>query len=241
MRALAVDTSTNMCGIAVADEHALLAEYMLNDRRSHSQKLVSMLKEILDSLCLKPSDIDVFAAITGPGSFTGLRIGITTVKALAYAVQKPVVGITSLDALAYSVTLPEDILVCPMLDARNNQVYTAIYKAQNGLMVNTSGYMGIHVSELVKKFEENTAQVIFTGDASAIHKDFLKIELGERCIFQPDFMLQRMAAPAAKFSITQAYRGETLNGFELLPFYLRPSQAEREYEKKHSCCGTEGL
>lgn len=232
MKALAVDTSTDMCGIAVAGEDGLLGEYMLNDGRTHSQKLVPMMEELLDSLTLKPADIGVFAAITGPGSFTGLRIGAATVKAVAYAARKPVVGVTSLDALACTATPSEDILVCPMLDARNNQVYTAVYKSRNGLMSNLSGYMAIHINELVKKLEENAAQVIFTGDGVPIHMDFLKIQMGDRCIFAPDFLLRNMAAPAAKIAVTKALRGETLDSFELVPFYLRRSQAEREYEKK---------
>ena len=154
MRALAVDTSTATAGIAVADENGLLAGFMMKDMKTHSQKLVPMLKELLGSLRLDLSDIDVFAAVTGPGSFTGLRIGVTTIKTLAYALKKPVVGITSLDALANAAADLDDMLVCPIMDARNNQVYTAIYKPQNGLMINLSGYMGLHISELVKQFEE---------------------------------------------------------------------------------------
>lgn len=233
MRALAVDTSTTMAGIAVVDEHGLLAEYLLNDSKTHSQKLVPMVQEVLDSLKLTLSDMDIFAAITGPGSFTGLRIGVTTVKTLAYALQKPVVGITSLDALANAVTVSDDIIVCPMLDARNNQVYTALYKSGNGIVTNMSGYMGVHISELVRQIEEKNMNVIFTGDGVALHRDFLKIELGERCFFMPDFSLQQMAAPAAKMALTLALRGETGNSFELVPFYLRPSQAEREFDKKN--------
>ena len=117
MRALAVDTSTATAGIAVADENGLLAEFMIKDMKTHSQKLVPMLKELLDSLRLELSDIDVLAAVTGPGSFTGLRIGVTTIKTMAYALDKPVVGITSLDALANAAVVPEGTLVCPIMDA----------------------------------------------------------------------------------------------------------------------------
>lgn len=235
MRALAIDTSTTMAGIAVVDEQGLLAEYMLNDKKTHSQKLVPMLQELLDSMKLTPADIDVFAAVTGPGSFTGLRIGVTTIKALAYAVKKPVVGITSLDALANAVTISDGAIVCPMMDARNNQVYTALYRAGNGLMSNTSGYMGVHISELVRQIEEMNMNVIFTGDGVFLHRDFLKIELGDRCVFMPDFMLQQMAAPAAQMALSLALRSETINSFDLAPFYLRPSQAEREFDKKQVC------
>jgi len=233
MRALAVDTSTNMCGVAVANEQGLLAEILLNDGKTHSHKLIPMLHQLLSNLGLNPADINVYAAITGPGSFTGLRIGVTTIKTIAYAARKPVAGITSLDALAYTAIPSEDDLVCPMLDARNNQVYTAIYKYRNGVMSNISGYMAVHINELVKKLEESNARVIFTGDGAAIHADFLKIELGNRYLQVPEFMLRNMAAPAAMLALAQALRGETVDSFELAPFYLRRSQAEREYEKKH--------
>jgi tRNA threonylcarbamoyladenosine biosynthesis protein TsaB len=234
MRALAIDTSTSMAGIAVVDEQGLLAEFMINNKKTHSQMLLPMLQELLESLKLDPADIDVFAAVTGPGSFTGLRIGVTTIKAIAYAAQKPVVGIPSLDALANAVTMTGDTIACPMMDARNNQVYTALYKSINGLISNISGYMGVHVSELVRQIEEIGSNVIFTGDGVALHKDFLKIELGGRCTFMPDFMLQQMAASTAKMALSLALRGETINCFDLIPFYLRPSQAEREYSKKQS-------
>lgn len=235
MRALAIDTSTAMAGIAVFDENGLQAEYLLRDMKTHSQKLVPMLDEGLKGLQLSPADIDVFAAVTGPGSFTGIRIGVTTTKALAYAVNKPTVGIPSLDALANAVAAPEGTIICPIMDARNNQVYTALYKYQNGLMLNLSGYMGVHVSELVGQIEEKYGDlhILFTGDGIILHRDFLKIELNDRCTFVPDFMSQQMAASAAQLALSKALRGETVSCMELMPYYLRPSQAEREYAKKH--------
>lgn len=236
MRALAVDTSTATAGIAVADENGLLAEFLLKDKKTHSQKLVPMMKEVLESLKLDLSDIDVFAAVTGPGSFTGLRIGVTTIKTMAYALKKPVVGIPSLDALANAAVVPDDALVCPIMDARNSQVYTALYKPRNGLMANLSGYMGLHISELVKQIGEKYAgaNVMFAGDGVLLHRDFLKIQLKERCSFMPPFTYQMMAAPAAQLALALHARGESTDCAGLVPFYLRPSQAEREYERKHA-------
>jgi len=236
VRALAVDTSTATAGIAVADENGLLAEFLLKDKKTHSQKLVPMMKEILDSLKLELSDMDVFAAVTGPGSFTGLRIGVTTIKTIAYALKKPVVGIPSLDALANAAVVPDGTLVCPIMDARNNQVYTALYKPQNGLMANLSGYMGLHISELVKQIDEKYpgANVLFAGDGVPLHREFLRIELKDRCSFMPPFTYQMMAAPAAQLALTLHARGESIGCDELVPFYLRPSQAEREYERRQA-------
>lgn len=239
MKALAVDTSTAAAGIAVVDEKGLLAEFLIKDLKTHSQKLVPMLKELLDSLRLTPADIDIYAAVTGPGSFTGLRIGVTTVKALAYALKKPVAGVPSLDALANAAVAAGDAIICPIMDARNNQVYTAVYKQQNGIMTNLSGYMGLHVSELVKLLEEKYEKmnVLFTGDGVLLHRDFLKIELNARCNFMPDFTLHQMAASAAQLALLRHARGEDIDQMELEPFYLRPSQAEREYSKKQKIDG----
>jgi tRNA threonylcarbamoyladenosine biosynthesis protein TsaB len=98
-----------------------------------------------------------------------------------------------------------------------------------------SGYMGIHISGLVSLIEDKYKDeaIIFTGDGVLLHKDFLKIELNGRCSFMPDFMLRQMAAPAAQMAVTMAMRGDTADSMELVPFYLRPSQAEREHMKKH--------
>jgi len=233
MKVLAIDTSTSVASVAIVDDKGLLGEYTINDNKTHSQKLVPMLEELLRNLKLGVNDIDVFAAVTGPGSFTGLRIGVTTVKSLAYAANKPVVGITSLDALAGGAAADENDYTCPIMDARNNQVYTALYKKSNGVMVNTSGYMGIHISELVKFLEDREGKIIFTGDAVRLHRDFLKIELKNRCVFMPDYKLQQMAAPAAWLALMRAKNGDTMTCYELVPFYLRKSQAEREYERKH--------
>jgi len=101
MKALAVDTSSVIAAVAVMEDGVILGEYILNNIKKHSQKLIPMISGIMKDIDIVPKDIDVFAACTGPGSFTGLRIGITTVKAMAYAVQKPVVGIPSLDILAF--------------------------------------------------------------------------------------------------------------------------------------------
>jgi tRNA threonylcarbamoyladenosine biosynthesis protein TsaB len=127
------------------------------------------------------------------------------------------------------------------MDARNNQVYTALYKLKNGLMANMSGYMGVHISELVKQIEEKykDKSIVFTGDGLVHHRDFLKTELRERCAFMPDFALQQMAASAAQLALSLALRGETMTSMDLVPFYLRPSQAEREYAKKHKTAGVD--
>lgn len=231
MKVLAVDTSSDVASVAVLERDRVLSEFTIHHKKTHSQKLLPMISEVLRSLELTPGDIDLFAASSGPGSFTGLRIGVTTVKAMAYAAKKPVVGVPTLDALAYNIPLC-DRLVCPLMDARNNQVYTAIYGWDKDIPVNITEYMGIPINELADILKSKNKPVIFLGDAVEIHKAYLKGEFGERCVFAPVGLLLQRAVSVARAAIDRASNGFTENCFEMLPFYLRKSQAERELEKK---------
>src|SRR3989339_1180270 len=148
MKILAIDTSGIIAAVAVLDESKLLAEYILNHKKTHSVKLMPMIKEIISNLDLTLSEIDVFAASNGPGSFTGLRIGITTIKSMAYALKKPVISVPTLDALANNIN-KTDNLICPIIDARNNQVFTALYEWKDKKLIKITDYMGIDIKELV--------------------------------------------------------------------------------------------
>lgn len=239
MKVLAVDTSAGVAAVAIMENDRLLGEFILNHKKTHSQKLMPLMKELMDSLELRPEDIDIYAASSGPGSFTGLRIGITTIKAIAYAANKPVIGIPTLDALAFNIS-PTDSLICPIMDARNNQVYTAVYKWEKNLQVSITEYMGIPVSELVQQLKGKNQKVIFIGDAVDMHRDYLKKELGENCEFAQGGLLLQRASSVAQLAVIRASSGKTENCFDLVPFYLRKSQAEREYEKNHGKTGTFG-
>ncbi|NJD04255.1 MAG: tRNA (adenosine(37)-N6)-threonylcarbamoyltransferase complex dimerization subunit type 1 TsaB [Ruminiclostridium sp.] len=231
MRILAVDTSSAVAAVAIMNERELLGEFILNHKKTHSQKLIPMIDVIMKNLELSPEDIDVYAASSGPGSFTGLRIGITTIKAMAFAAKKPVVSVPALDALAYNVP-NTGALVCPMMDARNNQVYTALYKFEKGMQVNISEYMGVPVQELVQIIRGKNSDVLIIGDGVLIHKEYLKSELGPRCHFPPQYLLQQRASSVAQLALNKAAEGKLENCFDMVPFYLRKSQAERELEKK---------
>lgn len=236
MKVLAVDTSSVVATVALMEDERLLGEYSINNKKTHSQKLMVMIKEILAGLELKPSDIDVYAASIGPGSFTGLRIGVTTVKAMAYANSKPVIGVPTLDALAYNV-VTSGLIICPILDARNNQVFTALYRQKNNQLERLTEYMGIPVTELLQLIKEKDKAVIFVGDAVGLHKECFIAELGENCEFSPLAMRLQRGASVAEIALKMAKEGKFESSFELVPFYLRKSQAERELEKKLSMKG----
>lgn len=235
MKILAVDTSSSVAAVAVMDNMALLGEYFINHKKTHSQRLMPMVKEIMDSLEITPEDIDIYAASSGPGSFTGLRIGITTIKAIAYAVQKPVISIPTLDALAFNIPLSQS-LVCPIMDARNEQVYTAIYKWEKNSQNKVTEYMGIPISELVQLIKGKNQNTIFMGDAVQIHRDFLKSELGDKCEFAPTSLMLQRASSVAQVAMNRASEGFTETCFDMVPFYLRKPQAERELEKRNGQC-----
>ena len=126
MKILAVDTSSFPASAAVAENGILLGEYVIRNQRKHSQNLMVMVERLLDDLETDISEVDMFAVTVGPGSFTGLRIGISTIRAFAQAVGKPVVGVSTLEALAYNHA-GADAVVIPMLDARRDEVFTAAY------------------------------------------------------------------------------------------------------------------
>jgi tRNA threonylcarbamoyladenosine biosynthesis protein TsaB len=231
MKILALDSSAMVAAVAVMEDEKLLGEYMLNHKKTHSQTLMPMVKQILGDLEMAPEDIDVFAASTGPGSFTGLRIGVTSIKAMAYALNKPVVSVPTLDAIAYNIPM-SSYTVCPMMDARNSQVYTALYDWKEDSLERITEYMGIPVAQLVKIIKEAGKKVVFVGDAVQLHEGFLKNELGDDCGFAPGSLRLQRASSVAHIAYLKAVKGELENSFDMVPFYLRKSQAEREYEKK---------
>lgn len=229
MRVLAIDTSSNVATVAVMEDELLLGEYILNHKKTHSQKIMTMIEQLLSDLELKVDDIDVFAASTGPGSFTGLRIGVATVKALAHATGKPVVSVGTLEALAYNVPYAEHIIV-PIMDARRNNVFTASYIWDEGFK-EIGEPEGITIEECVASCGE-FLDTIFVGDGVAVHHDYIVEKLGEHAIFPHGASLNSRASSVAALAMEKAKRGETQSYLEMKPYYIKKSQAERELEEK---------
>lgn len=229
MRILALDTSTNVATVAIMEDDVLIGEYSCNRGKTHSQQLMPMIQSLLGKVGLCAADMDVFSASIGPGSFTGLRIGVTTAKAMAYAAGKPVISIYTLDALAYNLPMSKD-LICPIIDARNNQVYTAIYKFNNGELERLTDYMGIHINELVDIIRPTEGDIIMLGDACRIHSEYFSGELGKRVSFAPENTSLAKASSVAALARREFLKGNMESCYDMVPFYLRKSQAEREKE-----------
>lgn len=229
MRVLAIDTSSNVATVAVMEDDLLLGEYILNHKKTHSQKIMPMIEQLLSDLELTVNDMDIFAAAVGPGSFTGLRIGVATIKALAHAADKRVVSVGTLEALAYNVPNAEHIIV-PIMDARRNNVFTASYIWDDGFK-EIGEPEGITIEECIESCGE-FLDTIFVGDGVSAHKEYIKEKLGEHAVFPHGAVLNSRASSVAALAIDKAKRGDTQSYLEMKPYYIKKSQAERELEEK---------
>lgn len=229
MRILAVDTSSNVASVAIVDENKLVCECVLNNKLTHSQTLMPMIDEVFKKSELTPCDIDVFAVCKGPGSFTGLRIGVTTIKGLAHATDKPVCGINTLEALAYNLPFCPHI-IAPIMDARREQVYNAFYKWENGELKEIAEPRAISLDDCLDELLKLGEKVVFLGDGVVVFRDKIKDKLKEQALFAPQLACTGRAACVAE----AAKNKETINYGELAPLYLRKSQAEREAEEREA-------
>ena len=229
MKILGIDTSGSIASVAVLENDSFLGEYSINDKKTHSQKLMPMVNELFNSLELKPLDIDAFAVSVGPGSFTGLRIGISTIKGMAQALDKPVIGVPTLEGLAYNV-LAYAGSICPIIDARNDNVYTAIFSFDktNKILQRHSEYMALHIQELIARLE-NEGQVIFLGNAAQKFKHTIKEKLKSRAEFAENHLSLPKASSIAFAGYKSLIAGQVDSFISIKPLYVRSSQAERMY------------
>ncbi|MFA5577539.1 MAG: tRNA (adenosine(37)-N6)-threonylcarbamoyltransferase complex dimerization subunit type 1 TsaB [Tissierellaceae bacterium] len=229
MKILALDTSTMMASCAVMEEDRLLGEYSLNQEESHSEKLVVMIKEMLDSLNLKVGDMDIYGVALGPGSFTGLRIGVSTIKAFAHLFDKPIVGVSTLEALAYN--LPYKKIVVPMLDARRERVYTGIYSWEGSEMKTLMEADVLHIEDLIDRLKPYESLVV-NGDGARVHQDILMNGLRDKLEFATMGSNFCRAASIGELALKKYRAGEMVDYYSLVPEYLRESQAQRELKEK---------
>lgn len=228
MKILALDTSSVTATVALLDNDKLMGEYTLNHKKTHSQKLMPMIEELLNSCNVTPKEIDVFAVSLGPGSFTGLRIGIATITAMAQALDKMVVGVPTLEALAYNL-FNSGGLICPIIDAQRDLVYTGLYQWIEGNMVEIMEQQVINIDGLINIFKEKKEKIFFVGDALEKFNENLKDGLGEQFSVPPSKFLIPSAssvAEVAKIKIEKGIIGD------IAPIYMRKSEAEVQYEKR---------
>lgn len=226
---LAADTSSSYCSAAIWREGRIISESCINNGLVHSEMLMPIIEQVMLNCSLEPFDVDIYACVTGPGSFTGVRIAVSTIKGLAHAHNKPCAAVNTLEAAARGVFSPGNI-ICSLLDARRGQVYAAAYMDDWALIPPCALPVGKLAGELNKL--RMGRKIIFTGDGAGIHMPALKGEM-ENIQFAPQGVSYQRAALAAQLAFEAAGRGELLSCFELDTFYLRKPQAEREYESRN--------
>ncbi len=230
MKVLGLDTSTLMTTCGVIDENILLGESSLNQDMSHSEKLVPMVKEVLDNLKLKVEDIDVFGVSTGPGSFTGLRIGIATIKAFAHIFDKPIVGVSTLEALAFN--LPYNDVVVPMIDARRDRVYTGIYKWEGEILITIMEPTVMEIDTLLDLLDKDYKNIVVNGDGSLLFKERILNKLKNKVRFATLGQNMCRASSICELALIKYKKGIVDDYFTLAPDYLRESQAQRELNER---------
>ncbi len=221
MNILAVDSCSNVATCALMKDGRLAAEVSLNDKKTHSVKLLPLIEQMLCFADTGIGGIDYFAVTVGPGSFTGQRIGIATVKGLAHASNKPCVAVSSLQALAHNLT--SSYFVCPIMDARREQVYTATFRDGQYL----ENDRAIALSELLS--EQDGKDTIFLGDGVPVFRSVIAERLGTFAHFAPAHLLHLRAGSVAELALRKIAVNDVCDVHALMPMYLRLSQAEREY------------
>ncbi|MBU5427740.1 tRNA (adenosine(37)-N6)-threonylcarbamoyltransferase complex dimerization subunit type 1 TsaB [Tissierella pigra] len=229
MKILALDTSTMMATCAVLDENRILGEYSLNQEETHSEKLVPMVKELLDSLGLNVSDIDLYGVALGPGSFTGLRIGVATIKAFAHLFNKPVVGVSTLEGLAFN--LPYNEIIVPMIDARRDRVYTGIYTWEESNIKTVMEPDVLDINDLLDVLGKYD-RLIVNGDGGLLHRDIIKEKLGKKVQFSTNGQNFCRATSIGELALKKYNEGKIDDFYTLVPEYLRESQAQRELKER---------
>lgn len=228
MRILAIDSSALAAGAALTEDGKLLGEFFLNVGFTHSTTLMPMVESLLRYAKVSAREIDLFAVTNGPGSFTGVRIGVSTVKGMAMAADKPCIGVSSLEAMAYNLFGTEGIICCAM-DARCGQVYTALFQSAQGKMQRLLPDSAISIEELGAILKTYTCPVTFLGDGAKLCFDALSSDLPQAAL-APDNLRFPRASGAAQAAA--AGDSQPCTAAELSVSYLRLSQAERERNQK---------
>ncbi len=217
MIVLGLDTSTRAGSVALMDENGLLGEYFLGAGPPHSERLLFMLDELLGRAGLDFKEIDGLAVAVGPGAFTGLRVGISVAKGLALGRRMPLLPIPTLDALALAIPYSND-LICPILDARKKQVYTALYIWEGEDLTKLTPDLLLTPVELAAKI---TKPVVFLGDALAVYGEFLCDALKGSARLAPAHLCLPRASRVAQLGLRELKAGRSVSAQELVPTYVR--------------------
>lgn len=229
MLLLAVESSAGPASVAVLEDEKILGESFVNTRQTHSQTLLPMVQGLLMSLGKRCDEIDLFAVSNGPGSFTGVRIGVACVKGLAFPQNTPCCGVSTLEAIAGNGRAFEGVVLCAAMDARRSQVYNALFEVKNGELCRLTEDRAISIEALSQECAPYGDRLLLLGDGAALCHETMK---GFGARLAPEELRYQRASSVAFAARRLFAQGKQRSPAELLPVYLRPPQAERELKLK---------
>ena len=225
MKTLSITTSSNICSVSILENNTIIKELSLNNAKTHSENLMPLVSQILSETSLSLDEIECIACDIGPGSFTGIRIGISSVKAMAEVKNIKIMPVTSLEALSYNITNLNSTYICSLIDARNDNVYCGLFDKNHNLVNN---YIADHIDNVIKMLPSES--IYFVGDGSTMHKAKLEKYFNNLAHFTLNNSLS--SANLGICAYNKAKMQSLITPDELLPLYLRKSQAERMLENK---------
>ena len=233
MKIIGIDSSGLVASVAIATENGILAEYTVNNKKTHSQTLLPMLDEICRITELDLKEVDGVAIAAGPGSFTGLRIGSATAKGIGLALDSPVMEVSTVTALAWNL-YGTDKVVCPIMDARRNQVYTGLYRYNKDGFTIVEDQMAVQIDEIIEKVNALGEPVTYLGDGVEAFSNILEEKTTVPFSFAPLHTSKQRAGALAVRALDLYKAGVMETAAEHEPDYLRLSQAERELKEKQA-------
>lgn len=231
MRILAFESSAKAAGTAILQDGALLAEYTQNSGQTHSRTLMQMAENMLRNCDLTAADIDAVAVAAGPGSFTGIRIGVAAAKGFAWGREIPCYGVSTLEAMVRGAAVCDGIY-CACMDARREQVYHALFQVEGGKLTSLTADCAISIEDLQKSLKKIEKPIFLVGDGALLCYNTM-LESGLQLALLPEHLRQQRAAGVALAAHEQIRSGAAGSALELMPNYLRLSQAERERMEKN--------
>ena len=225
MRILALETSAKAVSAAVTENGKVLCSGYQDTGLTHGRTLMPIVEAMLKNTGLTVGDCDAVAVAAGPGSFTGIRIGVSAAKGLAFALDKPAVGVSTLAAMARNAAFAGGLIVCAM-DARRQQVYNALFAAEDGVLTRLTPDRAVSLADLAEELRGDPRPKTVVGDGAAMCADFLEAA-GVPCRLAPPHLVMQNAMSVALEAEGQAARGGLVSAQDLAPVYLRPPQAER--------------
>ena len=231
MKLLGIDSSGMTASAAIVSGDILVAEFTVNNKQTHSQTLLPMIDQVVKMSGIGLEELDGIAVAAGPGSFTGLRIGSSTAKGMALALNKPIIPVPTLEGMAYRMAGFGGV-ICPLMDARRSQVYTGIYRMSGSRMECLLEQCAVDILDIAAKVNELNENVVFLGDGVPVHRAVLEDKIKVSYQFAPLHLNRQSAASVAALGMIYMEEGKIEDAKDHKPIYLRQSQAERERAKR---------